>query len=234
MLSIFVGTSGWMYDWNPEGTLDWYIRHSGLNAVELNMSFYRYPFPSQVKAWARKGSKIRWAVKVHRLITHYTRLSGKALEYWEKFHRLFSPLDHYIDFYLLQLPPSYVLNEANLRKLENFVRNTGIEKKIAVEFRDPSWYTNSEAMDSVSSTGAVIVSIDSPQGTWIRASNNVVYLRMHGRTDWYFHDYTNEELRSIAYKIREAEPRHIYVFFNNNHWMLENARSMLRILRELF
>ncbi len=233
MTDVFVGTSGWMYDWNPLGTLDWYIKHSGLNAVELNMSFYRYPFPSQVKSWARKGSGLRWAVKIHRLITHYSKLSGKALEYWKKFYGLFSPLDKHIDFYLLQLPPSYVMSSTNLRKLVGFIRNTGVERKIAVEFRDVSWYNNLEVLESISSTGAIVVSIDSPQGTWVTASNDIVYLRMHGRTDWYFHDYSYKELEDITHKIAEANPQSVYVFFNNNHWMLENARLMLRILREL-
>ncbi|MFP3209319.1 MAG: DUF72 domain-containing protein, partial [Nitrososphaeria archaeon] len=35
----YVGTSGWSYAWNPDG-LEWYVRNSGLNAVELNSSFY--------------------------------------------------------------------------------------------------------------------------------------------------------------------------------------------------
>ncbi|MEM2358961.1 MAG: DUF72 domain-containing protein, partial [Nitrososphaerota archaeon] len=35
----FVRTSGWLYDWNSGGTLDWYLANSGLNAVELNASF---------------------------------------------------------------------------------------------------------------------------------------------------------------------------------------------------
>ena len=37
-LRVYVGTSGWAYFWNPDG-LDWYVRNSGLNAVELNASF---------------------------------------------------------------------------------------------------------------------------------------------------------------------------------------------------
>jgi uncharacterized protein YecE (DUF72 family) len=39
-MELFVGTSGWFYSWNPDGSFDWFCRFSGLNAVELNMSFY--------------------------------------------------------------------------------------------------------------------------------------------------------------------------------------------------
>jgi len=63
-LQVFVGTSGWLYDWNEGGTLDWYVRFSGLNAVELNASFYRLPFRRQVESWARRGSSLRWSVKI--------------------------------------------------------------------------------------------------------------------------------------------------------------------------
>ncbi|RLE90384.1 MAG: DUF72 domain-containing protein, partial [Thermoprotei archaeon] len=73
-MEIYVGTSGWMYDWNIGGNLDWYVKFSELNTVELNASFYRFPFRNQVRSWARKGSKLKWAIKVHRSITHYRKL----------------------------------------------------------------------------------------------------------------------------------------------------------------
>ncbi|MEM4503151.1 MAG: DUF72 domain-containing protein, partial [Ignisphaera sp.] len=62
-MEIFVGTSGWLYDWNIDGTLDWYLQNSRLNAVELNASFYRFPFRNQVSSWVKKTSiyGIRWA-----------------------------------------------------------------------------------------------------------------------------------------------------------------------------
>ncbi len=48
---------------------------------------------------------------------------------------------------------------------------------------------------------------------------------MLGRSSWYAHDYSYEELVEVA--------RRVYVFFNNDHWMLGNARTMLKLLREL-
>ncbi|MEM4399353.1 MAG: DUF72 domain-containing protein [Candidatus Nitrosocaldus sp.] len=72
-MESFIGTSGWFYPWNPDGSLDWFVRFSGLNAVELNMSFYRFPSPNMVRSWAAKGKALRWAIKVNRLITHTYR-----------------------------------------------------------------------------------------------------------------------------------------------------------------
>ena len=228
---IFIGTSGWVYGWNLGGNLEWYIRNSGLNAVELNASFYRFPYPNQVKGWARKGSSLRWAVKVHRGITHYKRLNEKALMLWRKFHNLFKPLDHLVDFYLFQLPPSFIKNERNVEKLENFITETELGARFAVEFRHSSWI-DEWTVNFLSKHSATLVSVDSPEITWIAKSNKLVYLRLHGRTDWYYHDYSMDELKEIAVKVLRMEPEKIYVFFNNNHWMLENARLMKNILEE--
>jgi uncharacterized protein YecE (DUF72 family) len=58
-MKCFVGTSGWFYSWNPEGSFDWFVTNSGLNAVELNMSFYRYGYPNMVRGWALEVRELR-------------------------------------------------------------------------------------------------------------------------------------------------------------------------------
>ena len=232
MADLFVGTSGWMYDWNLGGSLDWYLANSGLNAVELNASFYRFPYPNQVSAWARKGRKLRWSIKMHRSITHRSRLSERALETWRKFRRLFEPLNPMIDFYLLQLPPNFASTDRNIERVRSFIMKSGLGRRLAIEFRHESWF-NEEFAKRVEEWGAVYVSVDSPQITWITSSGGIIYLRMHGRTSWYAHDYSPEELEEIADEIALLKPRKVYIFFNNDHWMLENARSMLRLLKDL-
>lgn len=230
-LAVFVGTSGWLYDWNPQGSLDWYVAYSGLNAVELNASFYRFPYPNQVLSWTRRGASLRWAVKVHRSITHTRRLSEKALPVFDRFRRLFQPMDRIIDFYLFQLPPSYKKTGENIRRVKLFAEKTGLGERMAVEFRHETWF-DQQTVELAESLGITLVSIDSPQATWIVASNRIVYARLHGRTGWYFHDYSREELEEIAERIASLSPRRVYVFFNNNHWMLENARRFKKLLEE--
>ena len=61
-------------------------------------------------------------------------------------------------------------------------------------------------------------------------TNGMVYERMHGRTDWYSHYYTDQELDDVAERIKKVKPEKVYVFFNNDYAMLENARRMLQIL----
>ena len=226
---VYVGTSGWLYDWNAEGTLDWYARSSGLNAVELNASFYRFPFPSQVASWAKKGRGIRWAIKVSRIITHVKRLKEGALSTWAKFKRLFDPMDDLVDFYLFQLPPNFKRTEENTRRLRLYAKETDLGSRLAVEFRDESWF-NDEVVELCKELGITVVSIDAPIGTWIVRSGEALYLRMHGRDAWYAFDYSYEELEEVASRILALGPGKVYVFFNNDHWMLDNARTMLGLL----
>jgi uncharacterized protein YecE (DUF72 family) len=104
-LEFYVGTSGWYYSWNKEKNFTWYVNNSQLNAVELNASFYRFPFPNQVKSWAQKGRGIRFSIKVSRRITHIHRLNQESYPVFEAFIRLFKPLESLIDFYFFQFPP---------------------------------------------------------------------------------------------------------------------------------
>lgn len=219
-----------MYDWNLGGSLDWYVQNSGLNAVELNASFYRFPFPSQVRSWARKGKRLRWAIKVHRSITHVRRLSEKALETWRRFSKLFDPLDSQIDFYLFQMPPNFAATRLNLARVRHFIKEAQLGERLAIEFRHESWFQRNLAA-MIASLEATYVSIDSPMTSLIIPSNKIIYLRMHGRTSWYSHKYSESELKEIAEQVKSHHPAKAYIFFNNDHWMLENARFMLRLIK---
>lgn len=214
-MEVYVGTSGWYYRWNKGRSLDWYVRNTPFRAIELNSSFYRYPKEEQVQSW--KKYELKWAVKVNRRITHLSKLS--SLEGWEEFRRLMEPLNP--TFYLFQLPPSFRRTEENLRRVEEFSRLLG--EKAVFEFRDREWYLEPPRLKSV------ISSVDSPLGTFV-VPGRIVYLRMHGRKRWYFHQYTEEELRGVAEEILSKKPEEVYVFFNNDLWMLENGIAMFNLL----
>ncbi len=129
------------------------------------------------------------------------------------------------------MPPTFRKSEANVAKLEMFSKSSGLGHRLAVEFRDLSWFSK-ETIELAKKLGITLVSIDSPIATWIASSNNIVYLRLHGRMEWYSYEYSDEELKELATKIIDLNPKKVYVFFNNNHWMLENARKMLSFLLE--
>jgi len=226
-MKVFVGTSGWFYAWNKERSLDWFIKNSGLNAIELNASFYRFPFPNQVRAWAKKGKNLRWAIKVNRLVTHQYKFNNEALKTWKKFARLFEPLDKFIDFYLFQLPPSFV----DLKKTLSFAEKTKLGKRFALEPRNEKLIESlTEKEIEKINKKITLVSIDSPDFQKI-FPGEIIYLRMHGRSSWYSHNYNKNELKEICERIKKVKPDKFYVFFNNNHDMLNNARVMLKLLK---
>lgn len=230
-MDIFVGTSGWAYSWNIGGSLQWYSDNTELNAIELNASFYRFPYPSQVKGWAVKGKNLKWAIKVSRRITHLNKFNEEAREIWTRFKELFSPLDSITEFYLFQLPPS--ATPKDLPKIVEFFRFTGLGKRFALEPRNVQWFDKS-VIDEIKETGITWVSINAPKlPTDIINTTGTVYLRMHGKAAWYSYDYSTEELIEIARKIKDVNPERVFVFFNNDHAMLKNALEMLHTLRHI-
>ena len=61
-------------------------------------------------------------------------------------------------------------------------------------------------------------------------SDKIIYERVHGRTNWYSHKYSKEELLEIKQRLLISKPEKVYVFFNNDHAMLENAREMYNLI----
>jgi len=209
-MEFFVGTSGWAYPWNEKGSLEWYVSNSRLNAVELNMSFHRFPLQSMVKSWARKGEALRWSIKVNRLITHNFKFNDRAFQSWQKFHGLFLPLESRIDFYLFQLPPSMTPDWAE--KIGDFVMKTCLDFRFALEVRNNEWFSP-EWIDWASRLGITWVSIDSTDFPLdIFNTRGLTYVRMHGRTGWYSHLYSEQELEEVVAKVLRAKPRKVYVF----------------------
>jgi uncharacterized protein YecE (DUF72 family) len=217
-----------MYSWNSGGSLDWYLNNSGLNSVELNASFYRFPFPNQVKSWATKGTKLRWAIKVNRLITHNYKFSEKGFSSWQKFTDLFKPLDPCIDFYLFQLPP--IMKPSMAPRIEEFIRNADLGSRFALEVRNGTWF-NDEWIKWATRLGITWVSIDSPDFPRdVFNTSGIVYERIHGRGSWYSHNYKDSELSEIGRRILDTKPKKVFVYFNNDTNMLSNAKRMLELL----
>ncbi|GLI45262.1 DUF72 domain-containing protein [Methanoculleus bourgensis] len=226
-MEVHVGTSGWAYAWNRGGSLAWFAEHSGLDAIELNASFYGFPSEKSVLSWADTGSGLRWSVKVNRSVTHRHRFNEKAVAVWERFRERFLPLDDLIDFYLFQAPPAF----QDVDRILAFAGATGLGERCAVEIRNPGVLGDDEACRRLQEA-VILVSVDSPNFRERVFPAGVVYLRMHGREDWYRHDYTDAELAGIRDKIAAIAPERVYIFFNNNHAMLKNARVMTRLFEQ--
>lgn len=221
-MDAFVGTSGWYYEWNKKKNLDWFIHNSGLNTVELNASFYRFPSPDQIEGWNRKGIGLRWSIKVHRSITHWRQLSESSLEILENFLELFEPMDRLVDFYLFQVPPKF----DDITKALRFAEAAKLGERFALEIRNKELLGNEEACAELMKK-VTLVSVDSPDYRNRIFPGKTVYMRMHGRKSWYSYDYSRAEIKETIRKISEFEPEKVHIYFNNNHNMLENAKIAL-------
>lgn len=223
-MDLFVGTSGWYYEWNKKKNLDWFVQNSSLNSVELNASFYKFPSSKQIEGWNIKGAGLRWSVKVHRSITHWRQFSESALETWENFRDIFEPMDHLVDFYLFQAPPKF----KDVKKALEFAENTGLGERFAFEIRNKELLGDEESCAGLMKK-VTLVSVDSPDYINRIFPGKVIYLRMHGKEGWYSYNYSETEIEQTLGIAAKLHPEKIYIYFNNNHNMLENAKAALKI-----
>ncbi len=228
-MKVFVGTSGWLYGWNKGKSLEWYLQRKTFNVIELNTSFYRFPSPNNIAEWGEEGKKIAWIPKVNQLITHRFKFSRKSYSRFSDFLDLFSPIERQVHFYLFQIPP--IITPNLLDRIINFADRFGISKKFALEARNLSWF-DPKVYERLAAAGITMVSTDSPLGSFIMKSSDNVYLRIHGRKEWYNYNYSKRELSELAIKITKLKPKNSYVLFNNDHNMLSNGEAMLKIMKK--
>lgn len=197
--------------------------------MEINASFYRFPSIGWTRAWSKAPESLDFSIKVHRSITHYTRLRGKALTLWKRFRRSLQDIESRISFWLFQMPSRYVFNEKNLEALSEFFRELNLGNQAIVEFRDSSWWKH---LDICKDIEIGFCSVDTPElPRSIIAINDVVYLRLHGREVWYNYIYTDEELRSIVDTIRSKRVSKKYIYLNNDEGMLENGKYLIQLIK---
>jgi uncharacterized protein YecE (DUF72 family) len=226
---VKIGTSGYSYPWNKgkPTPFAWYLAQ-GFKTVEINASFYRFPFRNWIKAWKIAPKDFDFAIKVHRSITHYSRMKGRASELFGQFKNSLSDVGEKISFWLFQMPESFQASAENLESMHDFLSRSQLGNKAVVEFRHPSWWKH---LDEVREDGAVFCSVDAPKlPREMISMNGVVYLRLHGRKTWYSWIYTEEELKEIVVDIHSANAARKYVFLNNDHGMLPNGNFLMKEL----
>jgi uncharacterized protein YecE (DUF72 family) len=236
-----IGTSGWIYrHWRqvfyPPGLpqnrwFEHYARH--FSTVEINYSFYRLPSEKAFDRWREQApAGFIYAVKANRYLTHVKRLKDAA-EPLERFLSRARRLGDRLGPILWQLPPRW---RVNLERLETFVRLLPKDLIHVFEFRDSSWFA--EPVFDLLTEHELSFCIMSMPGMDcpIRATSNVVYIRMHGSGLVYGGRYNHSELTEWAAHVRRflADGRDVYVYFNNDAFgfAVENALELRQMLEE--
>ena len=234
----FVGCSGWFYwHWRdrfyPPGTPreGWFDHYaSQFDTVELNAPFYGWPTVATVRTWVRQAGDLPfvYTIKVSELITHVKRFVGtKTLV--RDFGHVADLLGERMGCFLFQLPPSYRYAPARLKTI---VSQLDPRRRNVVEFRHKSWW-NERVYEAFREAGIVFCSCSGPRlpDELVKTADDV-YVRFHGTTRWYRHDYTTEELAAWAARIRASRARRVWAYFNNDRecYAIENARELIRLL----
>ena len=94
------------------------------------------------------------------------------------------------------MPDSFLANKENIEVVNNFFARAKLREKAVIEFRHKSWLKHVKEIDN---PPAVFCSVDAPKlPRNIISINDIVYLRLHGREQWYSWIYIEEELKGIA------------------------------------
>jgi len=144
-MNLYVGTSGYSYPtWKgafypqklpAKQMLPFYSAH--FRTVEINYTFRRLPTVSVLETWLDAvPADFRFVLKAPEQITHRKRLQevGDALSGFlaiaAQFKKRLGPL-------LFQLPPNF---KKDLSRLRTFLALLPLERRVAFEFRHPSWF----------------------------------------------------------------------------------------------
>ncbi len=235
---VNVGCSGWFY-WHWRGqfypaelpTNRWFEHYRARFAtVELNAPFYSWPTEAAVAGWLRQAGRAKfvYTVKVSELITHVKRFTGtKTLV--RDFGHIADLLGPRMGCFLFQLPPSFHFSSARLRRI---VAQLEPARRNVIEFRHRSWW-NEEVYRAFRESGTIFCACSGPRlpDDLVKTADEI-YLRFHGSTRWYRHDYSAAELAGWTAKIQASGARRVWAYFNNDRdgYALKNARVLRRQL----
>ena len=239
VLELHVGCSGWFY-WHWRGafypenlpTKEWFAHYARrFRTVELNAPFYAWPTVGAVRAWTRPAGRKRfvYTVKVCELITHVRRFTGtKTLV--RDFGHIADLLGPRMGCFLFQLPPSFHYTATRLKRI---VAQLDPARRNVVEFRHRSWW-NERVYAAFRAAGIIFCSCSGPRlpDELVKTADDI-YLRFHGTSRWYQHDYSKAELETWAARIRASGARRVWAYFNNDRdaFAIKNARTLRRLLR---
>lgn len=232
-MPFYIGTSGfnykhWMDNFYPKDLTHkkWLNFYSGFfNTVELNTTFYKLPSEKVFSNWYHQTPQgFLFSVKASRYITHIKRLKEPKYSL-EKFFNNVGVLREKLGIVLFQLPPNFLFKKDTfvgfLKKLFLY------KKRCAFEFRHESWF-NEEVYFLLKKYNFSLVIADSPTfpaGEIITADYS--YFRFHGGKILYGSEYSKDELKEWAEKIKKINIKNAYIYFNNDFqgFAIKNAKS---------
>uniref|UniRef100_UPI0031015E0B DUF72 domain-containing protein n=1 Tax=Neorhizobium sp. EC2-8 TaxID=3129230 RepID=UPI0031015E0B len=234
---VHIGCSGWYYwHWKSKfypadlpSSQYFAIYQNHFRTVELNAPFYSWPTIGAVKTWIRQAEPgFVYTIKVCELMTHIKRFDGTRILI-EDFGYIADLLGPQMGCFLFQLPPSVRYTPAMLHSILSQLEPC---RRNVVEFRHKSWW-NEEVFDAFKAAGVIFCSCSGPRlpDELVRTADDI-YVRFHGTTQWYRHDYTDDELIVWVDRIRRSGAKTVWAYFNNDRdgHSIKNAKRLLELL----
>ncbi|MFD1670539.1 DUF72 domain-containing protein [Agrilactobacillus yilanensis] len=230
--------------------------------VEIDSLFYGLKTPAQVQNWVNQvPSGFQFVVKALGTMTQHDREKEPtmALEtVFKQYRQTIAPLvaANKLQTILLQFPPFFKLEPANVRYLNN-LRHWLPKLPLAVEFRNPTWYEPRYVAQTISLLKRLQITLvvaDEPQTNVnsvpfypVVTNPKLALLRLHGRNmaGWLNQDakwrktrtlyrYNTDELTAIAATVRQlaTQAENVCIIFNNNSGgdAADNALALQQIL----
>lgn len=210
MTEYLIGTGGWAYFKAPnQSSLKAYSEH--FNFVEVNYTFYQYPYIRMAQRWRRIVPKdFTFTVRCHRDLTHKVGLKpvDEAYSIFSKMigicRILNAPILH------LMTPKSYTFNDTKIKQAEDFFSSVDLKGvHLAWEVRSPVNPEIVALMRDFQILHSVDLSSEEPA-----YESNIVYARMFGKGKHNIYQFTDEELQEIDQKILTAEARKALLTFH--------------------
>ncbi|MFN0106926.1 MAG: DUF72 domain-containing protein [Bryobacteraceae bacterium] len=214
---LYCGTSGFAYLlWKPgfypeklsaKKLLGHYA--SRLNAVEINYTFRQLPSAKTLENWmAETPSSFRFALKGNKRISHFDRLA--VTDFSRSFFEAIVPLraQGRLGPILFQLPSNFA---AAPDRLSAFLDSAPAELRLAFEFRNRSWFTESVWRVLREHRAALCLAESDTLETPPVITAEFVYVRLRKA------DYTAADLGDIAKKVTALlnEGKDIFLFFKH-------------------
>jgi len=239
-MEIHVGCSGWFYShWRgifypPQEptTKLWFAYYANVfRTVEINASFYRWPKPATVRRWKRDAPPgFVYSVKVNQTITHEHRLV-RTQKQVKSFYEIAEVLGDKMGCFLFQFPPSYKYTPSRLKSI---VTQLDPRFRTVVEFRHKSWWRAS-VYQAFAEHRLIFCAVSAPRlPEEFPPGQDILYLRLSGKTRWYRHDYSTEELSTWVDRIVTSGAKEAWIYFNNDSQghAVKNALVLRRLLRD--
>lgn len=229
--------------------LKWESYEAAFDVIELQQAFYKLPRPSTAARWRARAPSLTISLKAFQGITHplssptwrragaqrpreapeaygHLRPTEQVFALWEKVGELAKALQ--ANAILLQLPPSFELNEENLANMKAFLGSISRPAALALELRHASWLADRSRLGSLLSELRVTHVVD-PLSMKPAHIERLAYYRLHGagwpgpRLD-YRHVYAEEELRRALELVAAYGGEEALVLFNNLRMRSDAAR----------